>query len=71
MTVYFHKDRMPGGPFVKRFIDPFDNTYEVKTNKAPRGKAYRRLNAIEWRAHHKKREAARYGAKLIFRGDLM
>jgi len=71
MTVYFHKDKMPIGPFVKRFVDPFNNTHEKKTNRAPRGKAFKRLSAIEWKAHHKKREAAGYGAKLIFRGDLM
>ena len=65
MKPYFHKDKMPIGPFVKRFVDPFGNEHEKKTDKPPRGDAYRRLGAIEWRAHHKKRELAGYGAKII------
>jgi len=74
MRVYFHKNprRAEMEPFyLKRYKGNFGEHYEIRKNKLPRGSAYRRLNALEWRAHHKKREAAGHGAKLIFRGDLM
>lgn len=58
MSVYFHKDIGTGDnpPFlVYRRKDSLGNYYTVRRNKTPRGMAYKRLNAIEYRAHHKAR----------------
>jgi|GEM_PF-6438353 len=68
MRVYFHKDprKAEMEPFyLKRYKGNFGELYEIRKNQMPRGSAYRRLNALEWKANYKKLQQANVTAKLL------
>lgn len=68
MSVYFHKEPRKASmePFyLKRYKGSFGEHYEIRKNKMPRGSAYRRLNALEWKANHKKLLQASITAKIL------
>lgn len=70
MTVYFHRDKMVQVHkpfFLYRYQGSFGEWYELTKNKKPRGKSYKRIAAIEWKANHKKWD--KLSAKLLVQGD--
>jgi len=53
--------------YIKRVKGNHGELYEIRKNKLPRGKVYRRLNAIEWARHHERLGRANIAAKMVLR----
>ena len=70
MKPYFHIESHRANYsafYIRRVKGNHGELYEIRKNKLPRGKAYRRLNTIEWARHQERLGRANIAAKMVLR----